>query len=169
MKHFMQPQTAILRKAHSTDPLSTLSPSLAKPRPYRKAKLAKENAPPSVPNSMAYDSKQSPAMAATLKSHRGRLLRILSIGSSSWRLCLRIQSPGLLIPAFRTFYSGKPPPQGFMPSLLLEEERAEREAERVVVEGGRTCSRGEAERAGRQTCSRTGQRKATCFVFMMHD
>ena len=68
MKHFMQPQTAILRKAHSTDPLSSLSPSSAKPRPYRKAKSAKENALPSDPNSMAYDSKQSPATAAKLKS-----------------------------------------------------------------------------------------------------
>ncbi|GMY22146.1 serine/threonine-protein kinase ATG1a isoform X1 [Fagus crenata] len=68
MKHFMQPQTAILRKAHSTDPLSSPSPSSAKPRPYRKAKSTKENAPPSDPNSMAYDLKQSPATAAKLKS-----------------------------------------------------------------------------------------------------
>uniref|UniRef100_A0A2N9FKW1 Uncharacterized protein n=1 Tax=Fagus sylvatica TaxID=28930 RepID=A0A2N9FKW1_FAGSY len=49
MKHFMQPQIVIRRKAHSTDPLSSPSPSSAKPMPYRKAKLAKENAPPSDP------------------------------------------------------------------------------------------------------------------------
>ncbi|GMY26993.1 isoform 2 of heparan-alpha-glucosaminide n-acetyltransferase [Fagus crenata] len=68
MKHLMQPQTAILRKAHSTDPLSSPSLSSAKPRPYRKAKSAKENVPPFDPNSMAYDSKQSPATAVKLKS-----------------------------------------------------------------------------------------------------
>ncbi|GMY19871.1 kinesin-like protein KIN-12B [Fagus crenata] len=56
MKHFMQPWNAILREAHSTNPSSSLSPSLAKPRPYRNAKSEKENAPPSDPNSMAYDS-----------------------------------------------------------------------------------------------------------------
>ncbi|GMY21878.1 Kinesin-like protein KIN12B [Fagus crenata] len=68
MKHFMHPQTAILRKVHSTDPLSSPSPSSAKPRPYQKAKSAKENAPPFDPNSMAYDLKQSPATAVKLKS-----------------------------------------------------------------------------------------------------
>ncbi|GMY38827.1 Kinesin-like protein KIN12B [Fagus crenata] len=68
MKHFMQPQTVILRKAHSTDPKSSSSLNSAKPRPYRKAKSAKENVPPSDPNSMAYDSKQSPATAVKLKS-----------------------------------------------------------------------------------------------------
>ena len=75
MKHFMQPQTAILRKAHSTDPLSSPSLSSAKPRPYQKAKSTKENAPPSNPNSMAYDSKQSPAMAAKLKREREREIK----------------------------------------------------------------------------------------------
>jgi hypothetical protein len=68
VKHFMPPQTAILMEAHSRDPLSSPSSSSAKPRPYRKAKSAKENAPPSDPNSMAYDSKQSQATAAKLKS-----------------------------------------------------------------------------------------------------
>uniref|UniRef100_A0A2N9GEU8 K Homology domain-containing protein n=1 Tax=Fagus sylvatica TaxID=28930 RepID=A0A2N9GEU8_FAGSY len=75
MKHFMQPQTAILRKAHSTDPLSSPSLSSAKPRPYQKAKSTKENAPPSNTNSMAYDSKQSPAMAAKLKREREREIK----------------------------------------------------------------------------------------------
>jgi kinesin family protein 15 len=68
MKHFMQPRNAILREAHSTEPSSSPSPSSAKPRPSRKAKSAKENAPPSDPNSMNYDSKQSPATAVKLKS-----------------------------------------------------------------------------------------------------
>ncbi|GMY32137.1 kinesin-like protein KIN-12B [Fagus crenata] len=68
MKHFMQPRNAILREAHSTEPSSSPSPSPAKPRPSRKAKSAKENAPPSDPNSMNYDSKQSPATAVKLKS-----------------------------------------------------------------------------------------------------
>ncbi|XP_062164877.1 kinesin-like protein KIN-12B isoform X2 [Alnus glutinosa] len=60
MKHFMQPRNAILRETHSTDPPSSLSPSLSKPRPSRKPKSAKENAPPTDPN-MPCDSKQSPA------------------------------------------------------------------------------------------------------------
>ena len=68
MKHFMQLRTAILRKAHSTDLSLSPSPSSTKPRPYQKAKSVKENAPPSDPNSMAYDLKQSPATAMKLKS-----------------------------------------------------------------------------------------------------
>ncbi|KAE8022910.1 hypothetical protein FH972_008671 [Carpinus fangiana] len=60
MKHFMQPRNAILRETHSTDQPSSLSPSLAKPRPSRKPKSTKENAPPSDPN-LPHDSKQSPA------------------------------------------------------------------------------------------------------------
>ncbi|GMY37898.1 Kinesin-like protein KIN12B, partial [Fagus crenata] len=53
---------------YSTDPSSSLSPSSTKPRPSWKAKSAKENAPPSDLSFMAYDSKQSPATAAKLKS-----------------------------------------------------------------------------------------------------
>ncbi|KAB1213491.1 Kinesin-like protein KIN12B [Morella rubra] len=61
MKHFMQPRNPILRDMHSTEPPSSPSPSSAKPRPSRKSKSAKENAPPSDPNLLPCDSKQSPA------------------------------------------------------------------------------------------------------------
>ncbi|KAG7995310.1 hypothetical protein I3843_01G102900 [Carya illinoinensis] len=61
MKHFMQPRNPILRETHSTDPPSSASPSSAKPRPSRKQKSAKENAPPSDPNVIQCDPKQSPA------------------------------------------------------------------------------------------------------------
>ncbi|CAB4263121.1 unnamed protein product [Prunus armeniaca] len=64
MKHFMQPRNTILREA--TEPTSSPNPSYGKPRPPRKPKASKENAPPSDPNSMAPDSKPSPA--AKLKS-----------------------------------------------------------------------------------------------------
>ncbi|CAB4293770.1 unnamed protein product [Prunus armeniaca] len=64
MKHFMQPRNTILREA--TEPTSSPNPSYGKPRPPRKPKASKENAPPSDPNSMASDSKPSPA--AKLKS-----------------------------------------------------------------------------------------------------
>ncbi|BFG15554.1 hypothetical protein CerSpe_018280 [Prunus speciosa] len=64
MKHFMQPRNTILREA--TEPTSSPNPSYGKPRPPRKPKASKENAPPSDPNSMTSDSKPSPA--AKLKS-----------------------------------------------------------------------------------------------------
>lgn len=64
MKHFMQPRNAILRETELPPPSN---PSPAKPKPSRKQKAAKENAPPSDPNSLLSDSKHSPA-AAKLKS-----------------------------------------------------------------------------------------------------
>ncbi|KAK7845564.1 kinesin-like protein kin-12a [Quercus suber] len=68
MKHFMLPRNAILREANSADPASSPSPSSAKPRPSRKSKSAKENAPPFDLTSIPSESKPSPAMAAKLKS-----------------------------------------------------------------------------------------------------
>ncbi|KAM1217169.1 hypothetical protein ACFX2I_013389 [Malus domestica] len=59
MKHFMQPRNAILTEM--TEPPSSPNPISAKPRPPRKPKASKENAPPSDPNSMISDSKPSPA------------------------------------------------------------------------------------------------------------
>ncbi|CAN6725543.1 unnamed protein product [Malus baccata var. baccata] len=58
MKHFMQPRNAILTEM--TEPPSSPNPISAKPRPPRKPKASKENAPPSDPNSMISDSKPSP-------------------------------------------------------------------------------------------------------------
>ncbi|KAH7521529.1 hypothetical protein FEM48_Zijuj07G0043200 [Ziziphus jujuba var. spinosa] len=63
MKHFMQPKNPILREMEP--PQS--NPSPAKPRPSRKQKSSKENAPPSDPNSLVSDSKHSPA-AVKLRS-----------------------------------------------------------------------------------------------------
>uniref|UniRef100_A0A2N9GHP9 Uncharacterized protein n=1 Tax=Fagus sylvatica TaxID=28930 RepID=A0A2N9GHP9_FAGSY len=144
MKHFMQPQTAIMRKAHSTDPLSTPSPSSAKPRPYRKAKLAKENAPPSDPNSMAYDSKQSPAMAATLKSQLPP--RPPSSNPLNRKLIMETvpenSVPGASDSGVQVFLFIKP-------SFYWEEERAEREAECVVERAEREAERA-AERVKRK-------------------
>ncbi|KAM2039873.1 hypothetical protein ACFX1T_013275 [Malus domestica] len=59
MKRFMQPRNAILTEM--TEPPSSPNPISAKPRPPRKPKASKENAPPSDPNSMISDSKPSPA------------------------------------------------------------------------------------------------------------
>ncbi|TQD72498.1 hypothetical protein C1H46_041971 [Malus baccata] len=55
----MQPRNAILTEM--TEPPSSPNPISAKPRPPRKPKASKENAPPSDPNSMISDSKPSPA------------------------------------------------------------------------------------------------------------
>ena len=61
-------KNAILREANSTDSVSSLSPSSAKPHLSRKSKLAKENAPSFDLTSIPSESKPSPAMAAKLKS-----------------------------------------------------------------------------------------------------
>lgn len=62
----MQPRNTILRE---TEPPPSPNPSPARPRPSstRKQKLSKENAPPSDPNSLLSDAKNSPA-AVKLKS-----------------------------------------------------------------------------------------------------
>ncbi|XP_024019749.1 kinesin-like protein KIN-12B [Morus notabilis] len=68
MKHFMQPRNAILRETTMESPASP-NPTAAKPRPSRKQRGSKENAPPSDPNTLPPIPKHSPAIsAAKLKS-----------------------------------------------------------------------------------------------------
>nr|POE95055.1 hypothetical protein CFP56_15121 [Quercus suber] len=61
-------RNTILREANSTDPASSPSPNLGKPRSSRKSKSAKENDFPFYLTFISFESKPSLAMAAKLKS-----------------------------------------------------------------------------------------------------